>query len=823
MKREQFADIILPLAVKGRFTYRIPAEFVGKVKPGSMVVVQFGNRKLYSGIVYELHESIPFLETVKDILDILDSAPVINKIQLKFWRWISEYYMCTIGEVMKAALPAGLCLESETQLKVNQEFNNLKSLDSASSLVFSIIENKGSAPLKSLPEMINSRNTLKIINDMIIKKAIIAGESISEKYKPRESTFIILSKKYTDKELNSILDTLKRASRQYDVLSALIRMTNYKTGADLFPVKKSMLLKESGALPSSISSLEKRGIIISVNLEVSRLKESAGKNEPPRELSTSQFETYISIKRQMVGKEIILLHGITSSGKTEIYTHLIEDQLKNGKQVLYLLPEIALTTQIIDRLRRHFGSLTGVYHSRFNDAEKVEIWKKVADNESAKGYQLILGVRSSLFLPFNKLGLVIVDEEHDGSYKQHDPSPRYHARDSAVMLAQLAGAKTVLGSATPSVESYHNAVLGKYGLALLNERFGKINLPDIVVANTREAYRKKLMVSHFTPELLQAIDEALDKNEQVILFRNRRGFSPYIECSECGWIPSCAQCAVNLTYHKEINRLVCHYCGSAAIIPVKCANCGSISMVTIGFGTEKIEDEIKIIFPKARVTRMDQDTTRKKNSFSNIIRAFEEKQTDILIGTQMISKGLDFENLTVVGILNAESILNYPDFRAHERGFQLMSQVSGRAGRRQKHGKVIIQTSDPENRIIRLVLKHDYISMFKYQSEERKLFNYPPFCRLINIVIKHKDRAKLNEFADLLGKDLKSKFGSRILGPEFPLIPRVQLWYIKNILVKIEKDRPLEKAKQIINEAIEKIHKVKGASSLRISVDVDPY
>jgi primosomal protein N' (replication factor Y) (superfamily II helicase) len=823
MKKDQFADIVLPLAVKGRFTYRVPTKLEGTIRQGSMVIVQFGNRKLYSGIVNDLHYETPELETVKSVLDVLDLTPVINETQLKFWRWISEYYMCTIGEVMKAALPSGLCLESETQLKINPEFNDFKSLDNSSSLVFSIIENRGSALLKSLPGIVKNRNILKVINELVIKQAFIAGESILEKYKPRESPFIILSKKLTDKELNDILDSLIRAPQQQNVLSTFIRITGYKTGADLFPVKKSILLKQSGAFPSSINSLERKGILVSVNLEVSRLTDSEGKQEPLRELSMKQSEAYVKIKQQMNGKEIILLHGITSSGKTEIYIHLIEEHLKQGKQVLYLLPEIALTTQIIERLRKHFGSLTGVYHSRFNDAEKVEIWKKVADNKSGKGYQLILGVRSALFLPFNNLGLVIVDEEHDGSYKQHDPSPRYHARDSAIMLAGLAGAKTVLGSATPSIESYHNAVLGKYGFATLSERFGKINLPEIVVANTREAYRKKLMVSHFTPELLRAIDEALVKNEQVILFRNRRGFSPYIECSECGWIPSCTQCAVNLTYHKEINRLVCHYCGSATVIPIKCGNCGSISMVTRGFGTEKIEEEIKIIFPKARIARMDQDTTRKKNSFNKIIRAFEEKQTDILIGTQMISKGLDFENLTVVGILNAESILNYPDFRAHEKGFQLMTQVSGRAGRRQKHGKVIIQTSDPENHIIRLVLKHDYPGMYNYQSEERKLFNYPPFCRLISIVIKHKDRSKLNEFAALLGNDLKSKFGGRVLGPEFPLIQRIQLWYIKNILIKIEKDKPLAKAKHLINEAIEKLEKVKGTSSLKISVDVDPY
>jgi len=453
----------------------------------------------------------------------------------------------------------------------------------------------------------------------------------------------------------------------------------------------------------------------------------------------------------------------------------------------------------------------------------VEIWNKVAEKDHIKSYRLILGVRSSLFLPFSDLGLIIVDEEHDGSYKQHDPAPRYHARDSAIMLASMHSAKTILGSASPSIESYNNAVNGKYGLTELKERFGLIKLPAIILANTREAYRKKLMVSHFTPELLQAMDEALGKAEQIILFQNRRGFSPYIECSECGWIPVCIQCAVNLTYHKGIGKLVCHYCGYTTSMPAKCDNCHSTAMVTRGFGTEKIEDEIKIVFPAARVARMDQDTTRNKNSFNKLIRAFEERRIDILIGTQMISKGLDFENLTVVGILNADNLLNYPDFRAHERSFQLMEQVSGRAGRRQKQGKVVIQTSDPANRIIRLVLRHDFLSMFRIQAEERIAFNYPPFCRMVKINIKHKDRIQLNYFSDILGQELKDIFGKRVLGPESPVISRVQLWYIKTILIKIEREKPPAKAKQLITETIEKLEKEKGASSLRIAVDVDPY
>ena len=754
MTKTRFADIILPLAVRGRFTYRIPDNILEKIKPGVRVTVQFGGNKLYSGIVCHIHDKPPAVKNVRTVIDILDAVPVINEVQLKLWLWISEYYLCSEGEVMKAALPSEKCL------------NN---------------------------------------------------------YKPRSETFIELARKFTDNELNTLLDKLEKAPRQQDVLSAYIRLTGYTFGSEIIPISKSLLLSETQASPGIIESLTGKGILSAVSLAVSRLTDSDSYKDPIKNLSEAQSVAYRSITSQFKEKDIVLLHGVTSSGKTEIYIHLIEEQLKIGKQVLYMLPEIALTTQIILRLKKHFGEITGVYHSRFSDPEKVEIWKRVADNDPLTGYRLILGVRSSLFLPFSNLGLIIVDEEHDGSYKQHDPAPRYHARDSAIMLAALHKAKTILGSASPSVESYNNAVNGKYGLTGLKERFGLIKLPAIIIANTREAYRKKLMVSHFTPELLQAIDEALGKNEQVILFQNRRGFSPYIECSECGWIPVCIQCAVNLTYHKGIGKLVCHYCGYATGMPSRCGNCHSTGMVTRGFGTEKIEDEIKIVFPVARIARMDQDTTRNKNSFNKIIRAFEERRIDILIGTQMISKGLDFENLTVVGVLNADNLLNYPDFRAHERSFQLMEQVSGRAGRRQKQGKVVIQTSDPANKIIRLVLRHDYAGMFRMQAEERITFNYPPFCRMVKISIKHKDRALLNYYSDILGRDLKVIFGKRVLGPESPVISQVQLWYIKTIMIKIEREKPPAKAKQLIVEAIERLEKEKGASSLKIAIDVDPY
>jgi primosomal protein N' (replication factor Y) (superfamily II helicase) len=823
MKEVYLADIIMPLAVKGTFTYIVPDQFIERTRPGCRVVVQFGNRRLYAGIVFSIHQENDKPDSFKTIIDLLDFTPLVNQTQLNLWRWISEYYMCSIGEVMKAALPSGFCLESETQLKINPDFKYLLSLDQSDLQVVNIIENKGSVYMKNLPSAISNKNTLRIVNELIIRRAIIAGETIEEKYKPKEESFVILSKKYTERELNEILDNLSKAPRQYELLSAYLRLTGYTTGADLFPLRKTVLLKEASALASSLSSLENKGILCSVILEVGRLAVNASYEEPLRELSKIQAEALGSINKQFKYKDTVLLYGVTSSGKTEIYIHLIEEQMKTGKQVLYLLPEIALTTQIITRLERHFGSLTGVYHSGFNDAEKVEIWKKVANNEPDNGFRLIIGVRSAIFLPFNNLGLVIVDEEHDGSYKQQDPSPRYNARDSAIILAGLHKAKTLLGSATPSIESFHNCVNNKFGLVELPERFGNVKLPEILIANTKEAYRRKQMVSHFTHELLSAVDGAIRKNKQVILFQNRRGFSPYIECLGCGWIPQCTRCAVKLTYHKGLNKLVCHYCGYKETLPSKCSKCGSTELATRGFGTEKIEDEIKIVFPEVRVARLDHDSTRNKSSLTRIISQFENHQTDILVGTQMISKGLDFENLTVVGIMNADNMLNFPDFRAWEKSFQLLEQVSGRAGRRNEMGQVIIQTSDPSNKIIQLILRHDYLNMFKSQVEERRIFGYPPFTRLVRINVRHKEWDSLNEFSEQLGSLLKESFGNRVLGPEAPVITKIHTWHIKTILIKIEKEKSFSRAKEIIARSIEKIEKLKGASSIKITVDVDPY
>jgi primosomal protein N' (replication factor Y) len=825
MKKGTLAEVILPLSVKGTFTYRISGDKAGKISPGSRVAVSFGSKKLYSGIVSGIRgeEENEDANDYKEIGELLDQKPVLNPLQLGLWEWISDYYMCHAGEVMRAALPSGLCLESETIIRPNTEFLDIHKLDYDELRLFNTIENRSGISLKSLPQKINDRGTINILNGLVMKNAVITGQSLKQKYSPKEEPYVVISSKYTDKELNKYLDDLGKAPKQQAILSAYLKLTGYSSGSDLFPVKRSVILKESDALPSSLNTLIKKGILVSLNLETSRLKTLISGISPPATLTGIQSEAMEKTRLLLKEKGVVLLHGVTSSGKTEIYIHLIDEQLRAGRQVLYLLPEISLTSHIIDRLSKHFGNNSAVYHSRLTDAEQVEIWNRVAGTGKQDRINLIIGARSSIFLPFSNMGLIIVDEEHDTSFKQADPSPRYNARDTSIMLGAMTGSHVILGSATPSLESYHNARTGKYGLVELKERYGNVNMPEIILADTRDAARKKRMVSHFSPQLLRCIDDALSKNEQVILFRNRRGFSSYLECSECGWIPSCSNCSVNLTYHKEINRLVCHYCGVSVTIPVKCGNCAQVTLRTVGYGTEKIEDEIKIVFPAARVARIDQDSTRTKTAFRDIIKTFEEGKTDILIGTQMISKGLDFENITVVGILNADSMLNFPDFRSHERAFQLMSQVSGRAGRREKHGRVIIQTSDPENPIIRKVLNNDYTGMYASQMEERKLFNYPPFCRMIKISMKHRDRAKLNEFSAIIGNELRSVFGKRVLGPEYPLISRIQLWYIKNIIIKIERDKPLPKAKKMILEVMERAGKLKGGGGLRINIDVDPY
>lgn len=815
-----YADIILPLALKGTFTYSVPEHLAPDLKPGKRVVVQFGKKKLYTGIVVRIHNSRPDFEIIKEIAEIVDSAPLLNEEVLKYWEWMAGYYMCTPGEVMKAALPSSLYPESETIIEPDPSFDDFSSLDRPSAKLLSIIIRRKKIKPGNLPPVVDNRNTLKLINNLISCKAVIAGESLRNAPLKELEKYVVLAEKFTSNRIEDILNGLKSAPRQKEMLEKYLNITGYGSGKDIIPVRKT----EFTGMEVALAALTHKNILRVVNLEKRSVQRVTADAVEPEPLTGSQAVAYEEIKSQYSsGKRIFLINGVTSSGKTQLYIHLIKEMLKEGKQVLYLLPEIALTRQIIDRLKKYFGESTAVYHSRITARERNAIIRGITESDPEKRIKLLLGARSSVLLPFRNPGLIIVDEEHDGSYKQHDPSPRYNARDAAIMLAHFCNAVTILGSATPSIESYFNARAGKYGYVELRERFGKVNLPEIIVVNTREAYRKKLMVSHFSPQLIELIDEALANGEQVLLFRNRRGFSSYLECGECGWIPVCTQCAVNLTYHREQKRAVCHYCGISVPVPAKCPLCGSFSIETRGFGTEKIEDEIKLLFPQARVARMDQDTTRKADSFNKIIEDLESGRTDILTGTQMISKGLDIENLTVVGILNADSLLNYPDFRAHERAFQMMSQVSGRAGRRNKQGKVVIQVSDPYHRIIQYVMRNDYKAFYLHQAEERKTFNYPPFCRLIRITVKHKKKDILDQMAGILGQRLRDYFGKRVLGPEYPHVSKIQLWYNKEILIKIEKEKPVVKAKEHIMNAIESIGNEKGSSSLRIAVDVDPY
>ncbi|MRR20777.1 primosomal protein N' [bacterium] len=669
MKR-LYADIVIPVAVSGSFTYAIPEEIRDLVRRGSLVTVPFGQSKSAAGMVVKVHDNPPEEFSAREIGAMLPGEPALNERLTDFLMWVSDYYMAYPGEVMKAAIP--------------------------------------------VPEDLPGR-----------------------------------------------------------------------------PVKRKRKEKPEAEAAETVM---------------------------PAELNRVQGDAHDSIRRLFAERDTVLLHGVTSSGKTEIYIHLMREQLDKGRQVLYMLPEIALTTQIIERLRKHFGNAIGVFHSRLTPAARREVWKKVSEGS----LRAVLGVRSSLFLPFSDLGLIIVDEEHDSSYKQYDPAPRYHARDAAMMLARLHGGKTLLGSATPSLESYHNALAGRYGFVELMVRFGEVMMPEMIIADTRRGGKKNGPTAHFTPRLLDAVEEALKREEQVILFQNRRGFSPFLMCSDCGHVPACTNCSVSYTYHKGINRLVCHYCGKSVRLPSECPECGSVNISTMGFGTEKIEEEIKMLFPSARVARMDQDTVRKRNAASDILGSFAAGETDILIGTQMISKGLDFERLTVVGILDADNMMHFPDFRAHERSFQLMEQVSGRAGRRTRRGKVIIQTADPANMILRHVLKHDYRSMSTSQLEERALFGYPPFTRIIRIALKHRDLDELNATAARLAGTLRRHLGNHVLGPEFPMVMQVQKWYIKTIMIKIDSTLSPSKVKEMVRREMEAELKSARRGLLRIHADVDP-
>ena len=818
-----FANVILPLPVKGVFTYKIPADLSASAKPGMRAVVQFGQKRIYTSIIQSIHTEIPVHYKPKEILSLPDNYSVILNKQLDFWNWMSSYYLSTLGEIYKAALPAGLKPESETRFTLSgNNFENVE-IKPKEKLILSLLQDKVSTNTREISKVTGLKNPLLYIHSLIEKGLIQVEERLTKFYKPKLEAFISLTPDLPERSsLIEIIEKLSKAPRQKETFESFLYLTQELTEKGKAGLKKSILLKDRLSNTHALDALIKKSILTKTYRQVSRLDTGTHDIQKLKTLSEVQKSTLSEIDNKFKTFNTVLLHGVTSSGKTEIYAHLIEKQLKSGKQILYMLPEIALTTQIIERLKKYFGKKIGVYHSKYSDAERVEVWKNLINETSENRFQIILGVRSSVFLPFKKLGLVIVDEEYENSYKQQDPAPRYHARDAAIYLAHLHNAKTLLGTATPSLESYYNVTIGKYGLVDLNVRHGDIQLPAILLANAREAWRKRQMVSHFTPELFNAISETIESNEQVILFQNRRGFSPYIQCDKCGWIPRCKHCDVNLTYHKISNALTCHYCGYNISIPGFCPDCGAPEIRTKGFGTEKIEEEVKLLFKEARVSRMDLDTTRRKRSYQKIISDLETRKTDILIGTQMISKGLDFDHVRLVGVLNADNLLFFPDFRSYERTFQLLAQVSGRAGRKGKRGKVIIQTSDPEHPILQWVVNDDYLKMFRSQLNERRNFKYPPCYRMIKITIKHRDFKMLNRAGDYLGKKLREVFGKYVLGPEFPLISRVQRWHLKTILLKLERGKQVAKAKDTLQSVIIDIENMKEFRALQIIVDVDP-
>jgi primosomal protein N' (replication factor Y) len=828
----QFADVILPLPIAGFFTYSVPEELRNQVIAGTRVIVQFGAKKFYSALVYEVHDKKPVDYNTKPIEYIIDSTPIIPINAFPFWEWIAGYYHCMIGEVFKAALPSGLKLESETRINYNSDYTeqNNQKLTPREQLLLDVIREKQSLSIAELNNSVLKKNSIAVVKDLLVKGAVAVEEEMKESYRHKTVSVIELPEKLKNERLiNLALDALKKIPLQQKLLINYLELSGVLNNSLGKTVTKKELLHASGISVSVLNGLVKKKIFSIIDQKVDRLASCNGELNEISELSKAQSKALNQIKQSFEKLPVTLLHGVTSSGKTEIYIKLIKERLDQGKQVLYLLPEIGLTTQIISRLTRVFGVRAGVYHSKFSDSERVEIWNKVLNfgNDSNEinhnsEYQLIVGTRSALFLPFQKLGLIVVDEEHDNSYKQNDPTPRYHARDVAIILGYLHQAPVLLGTATPAVETFYNATTGKFGLVTLNERHQNIEMPEIATADFKDAYRRKQMRSHLTPLLFSEITGALERKEQVILFQNRRGFSPFIECKMCGWVPKCNHCDVSLTYHKHNQSLVCHYCGYSMNYPNNCRSCGNKELTNKGFGTEKVEEDLQVIFPDAKIERMDLDTTRSKKGFENIIQSFESGEIDILIGTQMVTKGLDFENVSIVGILNADNLLNQPDFRAYERSYQLMAQVGGRSGRKNKRGKVIIQTSEPSHEIIINVINNDYQSMYNGQIAERKHYKYPPFYRMIGITLKHREKNELDRIANELSVSLRERFGARILGPEYPVISRIKTLYIKQLWIKIEREISVVNAKRQMQEIIDQLKRNAGNKTILIAIDVDP-
>lgn len=813
---QYFIDVILPIPIQKTFTYTVTEDEAKFLQKGMRVAVSFGKTKMYTGLVFNIHQTAPTLYEAKDIYQILDEEPLVNERQLEHWQWISSYYMCSIGDVYRASLPSAFLLESETIIIKNDKDIDESDLLDDEFLIYEALQHQSQLTIHQVSDILGKKKVMPIVNSLINKSVIIVQEEIYEQYKPKLVRYVRLHQNYTNNDsLEDLLSELSRAKKQRTAVLSFFQLLAAKK-----PIKAKDLEEKAQVSSSILKSLVEKNIFEFYHIKIDRISFKGEVNDL-KKLNNFQEIALKEIKESFKNKDVTLLHGITSSGKTEVYTKLIQEVLDQGKQVLFLLPEIALTTQIITRLQIYFGNKISVFHSKYSINERVEVWRNVLENKSKA--QIILGARSSVFLPFSNLGLIIVDEEHETSYKQFEPSPRYNARDAAIVLAKIHKAKILLGSATPSLESYFNAKQNKYGLVELNRRHGNVLLPKIELIDVKEKYRIKEMNGHFSNRMLKLIQEALDNKEQVILFQNRRGYSPVVECKTCGVSPECPNCDVTLTYHKFKHELRCHYCNYLRAMPNSCGACGSNTLDTKGFGTEQIELELKKLFPNFKIGRMDLDTTRGKHGYQRIIGAFESKEIDVLVGTQMLSKGLDFDNVSLVGVLNADTMLNFPDFRAHERAYQMMVQVSGRAGRSRKQGNVAIQTYNPLHQILQQVSTTNYVNMYDEQLQERWQYNYPPYYRLMKITLKHRDYNKVDSGINWLFKALQQSFGDYVLGPSAPAVSRIRNQYIKNLIIKIPPKQSLADTKKHITKIRNTFEAVKDFRPIRFITDVDAY
>jgi primosomal protein N' (replication factor Y) len=817
-----YIDVIVPIALEQRFTYSITQQESEHLKVGMRVAVPFGKRKVYTAIVAKIHENPPVRYEAKPIEEILENTPTVTPEQLKLWKWIANYYLCTEGEILKSALPSALLIESETAIEPHPDFD-IHTIDEDDTLtdeeylILQALQKQSLLKISEIVLILNKKTIFPVINAMAEKNLILVNQELNRQYKPKLKKYLKVKESSGSKEhLPKLIEELRGAPKQKDALLKFFSLSAQSQK----PISLKDLKEKAEVSDSVIKALVSKSILEEYKVQTDRVKFEGQQDKPNIQFNQFQQKAYEDIESGFKTHPVCLLQGVTSSGKTEVYIKLIEKAIQKGKQVLYLLPEIALTAQLIQRLQAYFGDQVLIYHSKYSVNERVEVYRHVLNETKGK---IVIGVRSSIFLPFRNLGLIVVDEAHESSFKQFDPAPRYHARDTAIVLASVFQAQTLLGTATPSLESFNNVREGKYAFVQLNRRFGNVKPPSVELVDLKDQQRKKKMTGHFSETLLKAIRETLDQGQQVILFQNRRGYSPILECNTCGDAPQCPNCDVSLTYHKHNNTLRCHYCGYHTAMKTKCMACGSVDVSTKGFGTEQIETELNSLFKDKVIKRMDLDTTRGKYAYEHIISAFQNREIDILVGTQMLTKGLDFRHVKLVGVMNADSLLNFPDFRAHERSFQLLVQVAGRAGRTQEQGLVLIQTYNPYHKILQQVTTNNFEEMFKEQLDERRHFKYPPLFRMIKITFKSRDFNKLNEASDWLALYYRQIFKTNILGPEFPAIARIRNEYHKNLIIKIPENQSLKNSKKYIEAGVDKFKVIAQFRSVKVVINVDPY